>query len=83
MVLLLLSAVGILTCLNAAVGQALLAAGRIWYGLVFNIAWSIILLVLAYSFISAGFGANGLALALLIAYFFHTVVQFIFVEFWL
>jgi len=45
--------------------------GKIWYGWIMNLGWAIV--YVGFSYLLLGYGAVGVAGALAIAYFFHTV----------
>jgi O-antigen/teichoic acid export membrane protein len=60
---------------NSVVGQAIASKGNMWYGLLFHALWGITLVVGTFLFLQNGFGALGLALAMLIAYLFNSIWQ--------
>jgi len=55
----------------APAGQTMIAMGKIWYGWIMNLGWAIV--YVGFSYLLLGYGAVGVAGALAIAYFFHTV----------
>lgn len=63
------------------VGQALAASGRMWIGFYMNTGWGIAMIFFSWLFIQ--WGANGLAVARLIAYLLHSIWTFGFVLFFL
>ena len=65
----------VLVAVNNVVGQAIASKGRMWVGFGFNALWALTLLVASRILVHRGYGALGLALALLIAYVFHTIWQ--------
>lgn len=65
------------------VGQALASQGKMWIGFLCNLMWAILVVVLSYIFILNGMGAIGLALAILIAYFFHGTYQYLILRYFL
>jgi O-antigen/teichoic acid export membrane protein len=73
--LMLLAGSAVLVSANDVVGQAILSRGRMWLGLAFNVLWAGALLLLAHAFLSRGYGAVGLALAVVIAYACHSLWQ--------
>ncbi len=78
-VLTLLAVSAVLSAANDVVGQAILSRGRMWWGLLFNLLWAVALLVSAYQLLSRGWGAIGLAAAMLISYMCHTIWQGVFI----
>lgn len=60
------------------VGVAIVSKGRAWQGFCFNMVWALNFLGLTYIFIKKGMGSSGVSLACLIAYFFHSAYQFIY-----
>jgi len=62
----------------SVVGVSIVSKGKVWYGLGFNILWSIMFIGLSYIFISKGMGSLGISLGCLISYFFHSLFQLIF-----
>ena len=74
-VLTLLAISTVLTALNSVVGQAIASNGRMWVGFLFNFMWAAMLLVLSYYFVYNGYGATGLAIAIIISYILHSILQ--------
>ena len=79
-VLIILAFSTILTSINGVVGQAIVGKGKMWTGLSLNFIWGIIALSSTYFFLELGYGAKGLAFALLLSYSIHTLTQFIFLN---
>jgi O-antigen/teichoic acid export membrane protein len=79
LVLILLAVSAVLVSPSDVIGQAILSRGRMWVGLVFNVLWAAALLSLAHSFISRGYGAVGLAMAIVLAILCHSIWQGIFI----
>lgn len=73
LVLMMLSSIMIAAC--NVVGQVIASRGNMWYGVVFNFVWGIWIVLFSLLFISKGFGASGLASAIVCAYFLHFIVQ--------
>ncbi|GAB6008068.1 oligosaccharide flippase family protein [Dysgonomonas reticulitermitis] len=73
--LILLAASTIFTTLTTVVGQAIASKAKMWIGLSFNLIWALSVIILTYVFLSKGWGASGLALAILISYSFFVVLQ--------
>lgn len=62
-----------LLAIETPVGKVLVASGKMWMGAIMNLGWGIALLVPAWFFLNRGWGADGLALAYLIAYSVHGI----------
>ncbi len=77
-VLIILAFSTVLIAINGVIGQAIAGKGRMWIGFFLNLIWGIILLSCSYILINLGFGAKGLAYAMLISYTSHTVLVAIF-----
>jgi O-antigen/teichoic acid export membrane protein len=60
-----------LLALQLPIGLLITASGRMWLGAVMNLGWATVLLGAAWFFVSRNAGAEGLALAYLIAYLAH------------
>ena len=73
-VLVLLSLSALLIAVGSVVGNALASTGRMWLGFVFNSIWAVIYLLLAFYLVPKK-GAMGLAIANLVAYILHTIIQ--------
>lgn len=78
-VLVLLMASCFLMVVNGTVGTALASSGKMWTGTIFNMSWSVALVIGAY-FMVPPLGAQGLAAAYLAAYILHTISQMLYVE---
>ena len=63
------------------VGQAIASQGKMWAGFVCNLIWSVLVLSLSFLFIKKGYGATGLALAIMIAYFIHGIYQYAYLKY--
>jgi O-antigen/teichoic acid export membrane protein len=74
LVLVLSAFTAIISCVNGVVGTAILSAGSVWIGLVFNGMWALVLLGGCYFFVPKSL-ALGLAGSMLGAYIAHTVWQ--------
>lgn len=77
-VLLILAFSSVLISINSVIGQAIASKNLMWYGLLFNGLWAVVLFIVSLFFLRLGMGAIGLALANLIAYMLHTLWQFAF-----
>lgn len=74
LVMVLSAATAVISCVNSVVGTAILSAGSVWVGLVFNGMWAAMLLAGSYCLIPTHL-ALGLAGSMLCAYIAHTLWQ--------
>lgn len=65
----------VLMAINNVVGQAIASQGRMWMGMWLNTVWAVTLLASSLILLNRGYGALGLALANLIAYLQHSLLQ--------
>jgi len=79
-VLIILAISTILSSVNSVIGQALAGKDRMWVAFLFNLIWGVILIFFSHLFIQFNYGALGLALAFLISYVFHSIIQFIYLK---
>ncbi len=70
-ILIVVIATAALVAVQSIVGQILIASARIWTGLLMNLGWGVVFIVLTVVFI--GRGAMGLATARLVAYLVHSL----------
>jgi O-antigen/teichoic acid export membrane protein len=82
LVLIILSFSGVLNAVNIVIGQVLTSLNKMWIGLLLNLIWALLLILFTIYFISIGYGALGLAFAMLIAYALHTVNTWLAVKFY-
>lgn len=69
-----------LMAINGVIGQVILSVGKLWLGLMFNLAWAIATIAFTYYFlVVTPQGAVGVAYANIAAYLLHCVWQFIFI----
>jgi O-antigen/teichoic acid export membrane protein len=68
--------------INEVIGTGIAGAGRMWVGLLTNIAWATVITI-STSVLVPKLSARGLALSYLIAYFLHTIWQLAYVELFL
>ena len=62
------------------VGQVIASRDKMWYGFSFNLLWALLLILYTIIFVgSLEFGASGLALAMLLAYLSHFILQTIYI----
>lgn len=74
-VLVCLSLNTVLVAFNNIVGQLIISKAQLWIGLLFNFLWATALITFGYTGVRMGYGAMGLALANVFAYFLHTIWQ--------
>lgn len=79
--IILLSISTIFTTLTTVVGQAIASKAKMWIGFSFNLLWAMLVVVFTYVFLSKGWGASGLALAILISYFLHAILQMLYLKY--
>ena len=79
-VLIVLSIAAIFISANNIIGKVIASRSKMWNGFILNIVWAVVLVVSASYFLAHGMGAIGLALAMLISYFTHTVTQSIYAK---
>ena len=80
MVLIIMAGTAVVITYNSVIGKSIASSGNMWYGLVFNLFWGAVLLIGTYITVRYSFGVEGLALAYLIAYLFHSVWQTIYLK---
>lgn len=59
----------------SVIGLVLASKGKMWTGFFFNSLWAIYFILLTIYFINNGYGATGLAYAILVSYVLHAVTQ--------
>jgi O-antigen/teichoic acid export membrane protein len=79
-VLIIMAGTAVVITYNSVIGKSIASSGNMWYGLIFNLFWGIILLIGTYITVRYSFGAEGLAFAYLIAYLFHSIWQTIYLK---
>lgn len=79
-VITLLSASTIFSSISSVIGLSISSRGKMWTGFIFNSLWGIILIIFSLYFITNGMGAIGLALAMLLSYFIHSIYQYIYLK---
>lgn len=65
---------------SSIVGNAIVSMGKMWIGFIFNLVWSFLFTFFSWLFIHNGMGSMGVACALLLSYFLHTIYQFIYLR---
>lgn len=79
-VLRVLSISAVLVAINNVVGKAIISKGKMWIGFLFNALWAVSLISASFILIKIGYGAMGLAFAMLFAYVLHTIWQGIYLN---
>lgn len=78
--LIVLSLSTIFSSISSVVGASIQSRSKIWAGFSFNLIWAIIVLGLSYYFVTNGYGAVGLSMAILISYFIHSINELIYLR---
>lgn len=71
----------IFTSVASVVGMSIYSRGKVWVGFTFNLIWSLLFILISYYLVSIGYGAEGLAIGLFVAYFIHSSCQYIYLRF--
>lgn len=71
----------VLMAVNNVVGSAIASRGKMWVGFAFNAVWAVVLVTATATLLNLGYGAYGLACAMLIAYVFHSCWQAVYIRF--
>lgn len=79
--LIVLCASTIFTSVAMVVGYSIQSRGKVWIGFAFNLAWGCMVVGFSIMFLKMHYGALGLAMAILCAYFFHATVQYIYLKY--
>ena len=66
--------------MSQVLGIAISSLARMWQWLLFNILWAIVAIGFTYFFLKNGWGATGAALAVLISYIWHAIIQYIYTK---
>lgn len=67
----LIVAASTISAVCSPIGQLMIAKGQVWYGLGMNLGWAVVYLSLSWALL--GWGAVGVAVALLCAYLMHSI----------
>lgn len=78
-IIILLMVTAFLNIVNNVVGIALAGTGRMWLGTTFNVVWAVALIIGTMIFVPV-FGGMGMAVAYLISYVLHTMLQFVYTD---
>ena len=70
----------IFTSVSNVIGLSITSRSLMWQGFLLNLIWALLTIGFSYYFINIGFGASGLALAVLLAYVIHTVNSFVYLK---
>ena len=79
--LVILSISTVFTSLSSVVGSSISSKGQMWIGFGFNFLWAAMVISLSHVFIAQGMKATGIALAIMISYFIHTINQLIYLKY--
>ena len=71
----------IFTSISNVIGLSITSRSLMWQGFLLNLIWALLTIGLSYYFISLGFGASGLAIAVLLAYIIHTINSFLYLNY--
>lgn len=77
-ILILVALSTVFSSIATVVGVSIMSRGRVWIGFAYNLLWSCMFVGGTYLFLSLGYGAIGLAWALVISYALHTIIQSIY-----
>ena len=78
--LVLLAIACVFNTISQVLGIAISSLARMWQWLLFNILWAIVAIGFTYIFLKNGWGASGAALAVLISYIWHAIIQYIYTK---
>ncbi len=78
--LVLLSFSTIFTSISTILGLSISSLAKMWVWFGVSVIWSFTTIILAYVFVQLGYQASGLALAVLIGYIVHAVIQYIYLK---
>lgn len=65
----------------SVVGVSIVSKGKMWTSLIFNACWGCLFIGFTYLFLSMGYGASGVASALLLSYLLHSLNQIVYLYF--
>jgi O-antigen/teichoic acid export membrane protein len=77
-VLIFLSFSTVFMAMNDVIGLAIASMGKMWYGLLFNSLWAVLLIACTYILLGYHYGATGLSIAIFVSYIMHSLWQGIF-----
>ena len=80
MPLVLLAIACVFNTMSQVLGIAISSLARMWQWFVFNVLWAIVAIGFTYYFLKNGWGASGAALAVLISYIWHAIIQYIYIK---
>lgn len=78
--LVILSASCVFTAASTILGVSISSLGWMWTWCFFNVLWAANAIFLTWLFVGKGWGASGVAWAVLIAYFFHASLQYVYLR---
>ncbi len=79
--LIILSVSTIFSAFATVVGQAIASLGKMWIGLLCNLIWGCIVVIVSITLVNKGLGATGLAFAILISYMIHGLYQYLYLRY--
>ena len=68
----------VFSSMATVVGASIQSRAKVWVGFGFNFLWALMIIGLSSLFLRRGLGATGIAWAILIAYFVHTLLQLLY-----
>lgn len=78
--LVLLSASCVFTAVAEVLGKSIASLAHLWTSFFLNVIWAAIAIGLCYLFLTMGLGATGAALAILLSYVEHVVIQYCYIR---
>lgn len=79
--LIILSASTVFSSMASVVGASIYSRSKSWMGFGFNAIWALMMISFSLLFMKQGLGAKGIALAILISYSIHTLLQLMYMVF--
>ena len=76
--LVILAASTVFSSMAVVVGAAIHSRAKVWAGFGFNLLWSVVVILFSLLFLRQGMGSKGIALAILVAYVLHTLLQLLY-----
>lgn len=70
----------IFTSISTVLGVSISSLAKMWTWCTFNTLWAIVLISLSWLFVGYGWGAKGVALAVLLSYMEHAIVQYVYLK---
>jgi len=80
-ILVIMAVASLLITYNSVIGKVIASNGNMWYGFLFNFSWGVVMISSVYLFVSVlHLGGKGYALAFLLSYFTHSIVQTLYIK---